>query len=69
VNPAALVSRNGKTIVYVVRDDKAVETAVTVSGRIGDSIEVREGITPGEKVVVNPPKKLKNGSKVKRKEK
>jgi RND family efflux transporter MFP subunit len=69
VNPAALVSRNGKQAVFIVKDDKAVETAVTVGGRIGDGIEVREGIKPGEKVVINPPKKLRNGSKVKRKEK
>jgi len=69
VNPAALVSRNGKQAVFVVKDDKAVETAVTIGDKIGDSIEVREGVTPGEKVVLNPPKKLKNGSAVKRKEK
>jgi RND family efflux transporter MFP subunit len=69
VNPAALVSQNGKHAVFVVKDDRAVETAVTVGGKIGDSIEVREGVQPGERIVVNPPKKLKNGSKVKRKEK
>ena len=69
VNPAALVARNGKQIVFVVRDDKAVETAVTLGEKIGDSIEVRDGLKPGEKVVVNPPKKLKNGSTIKRKEK
>jgi len=69
VNPAALVARNGKQVVFVVRDDKAVETAVTLGEKIGDSIEVRDGLKPGEKIVVNPPKKLKNGSDVKRKEK
>ncbi len=69
VNPAAVVSRNGKQVVFIVKDDKAVETAITVGDRIGDGIEVREGINPGEKVVVNPPKKLRSGSKVKRKEK
>jgi RND family efflux transporter MFP subunit len=69
VNPAALVSRNGKQVVFIVKDDKAVETVVTVGGKIGDQVEVREGIKPGEKVVVNPPKKLRNGSKVKQKEK
>jgi RND family efflux transporter MFP subunit len=69
VTPAALVTRNGKTIVYVVQDDRAVETAITPGGKIGDSIEVREGLKPGEKVVVNPSKKIKNGSKVKQKEK
>ena len=68
VNPAAIVSRNGKQAVFIVKDDKAVETAVTVGGKIGDQIEVREGIKPGEKVVTNPPKKLRNGSKVKQKE-
>jgi hypothetical protein len=69
VNPAALVSRNGKQAVFIVKDDKAVETAVTAGAKIGDQVEVREGIKPGEKIVVNPPKKLKNGSKVKQKEK
>jgi RND family efflux transporter MFP subunit len=69
VNPAVLISRDGKQAVFIVKDDRAVETAVTVGGKIGDQIEIREGIKPGEKVVVNPPKKLRNGSKVKRKEK
>jgi RND family efflux transporter MFP subunit len=69
VNPAALVTRNGKQAVFVVQDDKAVETTVTLGEKIGDGIEVLDGIGPGEKVVVNPPKKLKNGSVVRRKEK
>ncbi|MHB8843501.1 MAG: efflux RND transporter periplasmic adaptor subunit [Nitrospirota bacterium] len=68
VNPAALVTRNSSTIVFVVQDEKAVETAVTLGSRIGDGIEVLDGLKPGEKVVLNPPKKLKNGSVVKRKE-
>jgi len=65
VNPAALVSRNGKQAVFVVQNDKAVETPVTTGEKIGDGIEVRDGLKPGEKVVVDPPKKLKNGSAVK----
>jgi RND family efflux transporter MFP subunit len=69
VNPAALVSRNGKQTVFVVNDDRTVETIVTVGGKIGDGIEVRDGLKPGEKVVVNPPKKLRNGSAIKLKEK
>ena len=69
VNAAALVSRNGKQTVFVVNGDKAVETAVMLGEKIGDSIEVRDGVTPGQKVVANPPKKLKNGSVVNRKEK
>lgn len=68
VNPAALVTWNSSTIVFIVQDDKAVETAVTLGSTIGDGIEVLDGLKPGEKVVLNPPKKLKNGSVVKRKE-
>ncbi len=69
VNPAALVSRNGRQLVFVVKDDKAKETTVTLGGKIGDGIEVASGLMPGDKVVLNPPKKLKNGSTVTRKEK
>jgi RND family efflux transporter MFP subunit len=69
VSPTALVSRNGKQSVFVVNDDKAVERPVITGTKIGDSIEVREGLKPGELVVINPPKKLKNGSSVTRKEK
>ena len=58
VNPAALVSRNGKQSVFVVQDNRAVETVVTLGEKIGDSIEVRDGLKPGEKVVMNPAKKL-----------
>jgi hypothetical protein len=31
---------------------------------MGDLMEIREGLKPGDKVVLNPPKKLKNGSKI-----
>jgi RND family efflux transporter MFP subunit len=69
VNPAALVARNGKQAVFVVQDGKAVETMVTLGEKIGDGIEVLDGIGPGETIVVNPPKKLKSGAVVRRKEK
>jgi RND family efflux transporter MFP subunit len=69
VNPAALVARNGKQAVFVVQDGKAVETMVTLGEKIGDGIEVLDGIRQGETVVVNPPKKLKSGAVVRRKEK
>lgn len=68
INPSAVVTRNGAQIVFVVRDDRAVETPVKTGETIGDLLEVIEGVKPGDKVVVNPPKKLKNGSKITRKE-
>jgi len=68
VSPAAVADRDGKKVLFVVKDDRAVETVVTVGGKLGDAVEVLSGANPGDKVVLNPPKKLRNGSKVTRKE-
>lgn len=68
VGRAAIVSRNSGTVAYVIRADKAAEVPVTVGQELGDVVEVLDGLEPGQKVVLNPPKKLKNGSKVKQKE-
>lgn len=64
VQPPAIVERGGKRVVYVVRGDKAVETQVEVGGKIGDMVEIRNGVQPGEKIVARPPERLHDGAKV-----
>jgi HlyD family secretion protein len=64
VNPGAVVERDGKKAVFVVKDDSVVLTPVQTGERMGDLVEVREGVKPGDKVVVNPPAKLKNGTRI-----
>jgi len=64
VNPAAIVERDGKKAVFVVKNDSVVLTPVAIGERMGDLVEVREGVKPGDKVAVNPPAKLKNGARV-----
>jgi RND family efflux transporter MFP subunit len=68
VSPAAVVSRGSRSVVFVVNADRAAATPVALGPALGDVVEVTNGLRPGEKVVLNPPKKLKDGSKVKRKE-
>lgn len=68
INPAAVVSRGGAQAVFLVKGDRVTEVAVKTGDKLGDMMEVLEGVKPGDKVVVNPPKKLKNGSKIARKE-
>jgi RND family efflux transporter MFP subunit len=68
INPKAVIARNGGQFVFVVRGDRAVETPVKTGEAIGDLLEVIEGVKPGDKVVADPPKKLRNGSKIARKE-
>ncbi len=64
VQPGAIVSRGGRDVVFVVKDDKAVETAVQTAGRIGDLVEIASGVKAGEKVVLKPPRTLRDGTSV-----
>lgn len=64
VQPGAMVSRGERHIVFVVKDGKASETAVQTAGRIGELVEVTSGVTAGDKVVLKPPRTLRDGSKV-----
>ena len=65
VNPAAVVQRGGKSIVYLVKGDKVVETPVTVGGKLGDWAVITAGLKAGDKVAMSPLDKLKDGTKVK----
>jgi RND family efflux transporter MFP subunit len=65
LNPAAVMNRQGKDTVFVIRDSHAVETTVQLGGRIGDVTEVMAGLKAGDKVAVKPIDKLKNGIKIK----
>lgn len=62
VNPAAVVTRNGRSAVFVIREDKAFLTDVTLGERIGDVVEVRSGLKPGDRVVLSPPERLRSGA-------
>jgi RND family efflux transporter MFP subunit len=64
VNKAALVSRDGKNIAYLVQDNKVRETSVSIRDRLGDMQEVETGLKPGDRVVLMP-KGLRDGAKIK----
>ena len=65
VNPDAVVTRNGRTMVFVLRDDKAVAVPVTPGTRIGDVTSITGSVKPGEKAVLHPPETLADGMAVK----
>jgi len=64
VQPGAIGRRGGRDVVFVVKDDKAIESAVQTAGRIGELVEIASGVKAGEKVVLRPPRTLRDGSKV-----
>ncbi len=65
INPHALVNRKSKNVAYVVKDNRVVETPVTVGKRLGDMLEVLGGVKAGDRVVVVTPEKLKDGTRIK----
>jgi HlyD family secretion protein len=62
--PAAIVERGGRKVVFLVREGKAVETAVETGAAIGDMVELVKGARPGDKVVLRPAEKLHDGAAV-----
>ena len=60
VPATAIVERSGRKVVYVVKDGKAVETAVQPGSPIGDLVQVN-GLRAGDKVVLKPSERVRNG--------
>ena len=64
VSQSALIRVKEKNIVYLLSDNKVLETDVTIGGQLGDLQEVTAGLKPGDRVVLKP-KGLKDGAKIK----
>jgi RND family efflux transporter MFP subunit len=68
VPPDAVVTRDGKAVVFEVVQRKAVARSVTTAGERQGRMVVREGLAGGEAVVRRPPDTLKDGDSVRVKE-
>jgi len=67
--PAAVVTRDGRSVVFVVQGERAVQTPVTLGPRIGDLVEVVSGVKPGSRIALKPLERLHDQSRVKTAEK
>jgi len=65
VPKTAIRSEAGKSIVFVLREDRVERRAVSAGLTTGDQVEVLSGLNAGERVVVDGPAALKDGDKVK----
>jgi RND family efflux transporter MFP subunit len=65
VSPKAIIDQEGKKFLFVVTQNRASLTPVTTGAPLGDMIEVLSGAISGDKVVLNPPKGLKNNVRIK----
>jgi RND family efflux transporter MFP subunit len=64
VHSAAVVTRDGKSVVFIIRDGRAVLAAVEPGDKIGELMEIRSGIAAGDKLVLRPAEKLRDGARV-----
>jgi RND family efflux transporter MFP subunit len=64
VPKAAVRSADGKSIVFVLREDRVERRAVSIGLDTGDQVELVSGVSAGERVVVDGPATLKDGDKV-----
>jgi RND family efflux transporter MFP subunit len=64
VAKSAIQQRDGKTIVFVFNDGRAVSQAITIGGEFGDRVEIKQGLAGGEMVIVQGNENLTDGSRV-----
>ena len=65
LNPAAITSRGGREVVFVLKEGKVAEVPLETGAKMGDLVEIRRGPQPGDKVVLRPSGKLRDGAAVK----
>ena len=65
IQPDAIVQRNNRNVVFLIKEEKAVEIPIEIGLEIGDMIEVLKGPKPGDKIVLRPGEDLDNGDMVK----
>lgn len=62
---SAVTNRNGVKMVFLLEGNTAKSVPVVTGRVLGDLTEIKEGVKPGDKVVLAPPGSLASGVKVK----
>ncbi len=65
VSPDAIVQRDGRTVLFVVRGDRAVAVPVTPGAKLGDLTAITGEAKSGDKAVLKPAADLADGALVK----
>src|SRR5678815_520973 len=61
---AAIVSRGGNQVAFVVSGEKVAQRTLKLGRTLGDDREVLEGLSGGDTVVLDPPNELADGARV-----
>jgi RND family efflux transporter MFP subunit len=61
---AAIAQRDGRSVVFLIKDGKVAQVAVETGAKIGELIEIRTGVVAGDRVVMRPSEKLHDGARI-----
>lgn len=64
INPQAVVGRDGAQVAFVMQGESVRQVPVSLGQKIGDAVAVT-GVKPGDKVVLGPNERLRDGAAVK----
>ena len=65
VSPDAIVQRDGRSVVFVIREGRASTVPVSAGAKVGDMTAITGDLKSGDKVVMKPAPSLANGALVK----
>jgi len=65
LNASAVLTRNDKHIVYRIQENRVKKASITVGDQFGDMIEIVSGLKVGDRVVLKPLDKMKDGTRIK----
>ncbi len=60
----SVVNHDGETLVFVVRNNRALKTPVHLGRKLDTMVEILDGVEVGDQVVMTPSDKMKDGIKV-----
>lgn len=64
VSSAAVVTRNGKKVAFTIKENNAIEVPVTTGNEMGSLVEIKSGLSAGDKVINKIDARITNGAKV-----
>ncbi|MBM4312636.1 MAG: efflux RND transporter periplasmic adaptor subunit [Deltaproteobacteria bacterium] len=62
---SALIARGDAAYAFLIEGNKVRETPVKTGAKLGDMTEILSGLKAGDRVVIKPPRGLKDGSRIK----
>ena len=65
VPSSSVVTRKGIDVVFIVKDDKAVEVQVQLGRKFGENVEIISGIETGKRIIDKVTEKINDGVEVK----